>query len=160
MIREISGFFNEFGVGLFERASEKIIKKVSTSKLLATAFGRDGEWAVFTPGGRYDKSAAVQAHYVQGMRSFALDEVESAKRKWPLLQRYSPRARHQNGSPSAWRYATQHPHGNLPPVWNEDALEFAHLGSVNLAQLRFTYERRRTRTRSHQGGLAILFPEI
>jgi len=79
MIREIGGFFNEFGVGLFERASEKIIKKVSTSKLLATAFGRDGEWAVFTPGGRYDKSAAVQAHYVQGMRSFALDEVESAK---------------------------------------------------------------------------------
>ena len=79
MIREIDGFFNEFGVGLFERASEKIIKKVSTSKLLATAFGRDGEWAVFTPGGRYDKSAAVQAHYVQGMRSFALDEVESAK---------------------------------------------------------------------------------
>ena len=70
------------------------------------------------------------------------------------------RARHQNGSPSAWRYATQHPHGNLPPVWNEDALEFAHLGSVNLVQLRFTYERRRTRTRSHQGGLAILYPEI
>ena len=66
-------------MGYLREHPKKIIKKVSTSKLLATAFGRDGEWAVFTPGGRYDKSAAVQAHYVQGMRSFALDEVESAK---------------------------------------------------------------------------------
>jgi len=66
-------------LGYLREHPKKIIKKVSTSKLLATAFGRDGEWAVFTPGGRYDKSAAVQAHYVQGMRSFALDEVESAK---------------------------------------------------------------------------------
>jgi hypothetical protein len=66
-------------LGYLREHPKKIIKKVSTSKLLATAFGRDGEGAVFTPGGRYDKSAAVQAHYVQGMRSFALDEVESAK---------------------------------------------------------------------------------
>jgi hypothetical protein len=94
-------------LGYLREHPKKIIKKVSTSKLLATAFGRDGEGAVFTPGGRYDKSAAVQAHYVQGMRSFALDEVESAKTQVAVAPNGTVRrARHQNGSPSAWRYAT------------------------------------------------------
>ncbi len=78
MIREIGGFFNEFGVGLFERASEKNHQKGFHEQAAGNRFWQ-GWGAVFTPGGRYDKSAAVQAHYVQGMRSFALDEVESAK---------------------------------------------------------------------------------
>ena len=51
--------------------------EVSTGKLLATAFGKGDEWAVFTPDGRYDKSPGVQAHYVQGLRSFSLEEIES-----------------------------------------------------------------------------------
>ena len=70
MIREIGGFFNEFGVGLFERASEKNHQKGFHEQAAGNRFWQG--WGV----GRVH---AGRAHYVQGMRSFALDEVESAK---------------------------------------------------------------------------------